>query len=132
MPKYFQTIKEAKDYARERVKLDEEDYHIAWDSDYQDWRVVNGFNKLTMLPVAAISDPELRFGTELEPLDKQVFATIKTDVDRDGQLTMSLDIEQWKLVAQMLDVEHRELGDLSNEEIELLDKLKERGIEWSQ
>lgn len=122
----FETIEEAKTFARERVQKDEESWHIAWDEDH---RIHNGVRWVDK-HVAAFSDPEKRFSEALKEsgLDKTIFATIHTERDDEGNLTMTLNERMWNQIADMLDMRNKELENLTNEEIILLDELQKRGM----
>lgn len=129
MPEYFFTIEEAKKFARDRVLKDEEAWHIAWHDTGN--RVLNKVQSAWVKQhIAAISDPERNYSSEAKEqgLTKTIFATVNTERDKEGQLTLSLDEKQWNLIADMLDMKNKELGQLSNEEIYILEELKKRGM----
>lgn len=120
---YFESIAEAKTWARAQARKDEETWIIAW--HVGGTRVLVNGNYKTRY-VAALSEPESRFEVTGKALAKTSFA--KIPYERESNLRMELDEDTWKHIADMLDLRNQELSNLTNEEIMLLDELKKRGF----
>lgn len=120
MATYFKTIAEAKKYAREQAILDEENWLIAWHVDGARV-IVNG--TYTTRYVAAMSEPEAKY--QQQTLAKTTFSRI--NYEGNNKLTMELDEKMWNQIADMLDMRSKELDNLTNEEVILLDELQKRG-----
>ncbi len=121
----FKTIQDAKAYARERLRLDEETYHVAWNDGHEEYD--RALSKWVKNPIFVFSDPELKYGlTEWNGLDKTVFATFSQDAE--GKVTITLDQEQWELVAKMLEVkdDFTEGDDLDETEHGVLDTIQKK------